>query len=124
MGANKKSSTMICTKGKSMSEELNWLEKILVCLLLPATFWGAAGALTRSIRMRKNWKHWLFEMMGGVLSANMVCPLVVERVNEQWHYTLFFLVGWGGLELMGRLYEACATALEKHIQKKINPDGE
>lgn len=114
---------MANVKGKCMSEEVTWLEKMLAYILLPATFWGAAGALTRSIRTRKNWKHWFFEMLGGVLSANMVMPLVVEYAATRWHYTLFFLVGWGGLELMGRLYESLATALENRIKKKINPDG-
>lgn len=110
-------------KGKRMSEEITWLEKILAYVLLPATFWGAAGALTRSIRLRKSWKLWFFEMLGGVVTANMVCPLIQSETPEKWHYTLFFLVGWGGLELIGRLYEVSASALERRIQKKINPEG-
>lgn len=114
---------MANVKGKCMSEEITWLEKILAYVLFPATFWGAAGALTRSIRTRKNWKLWVTEMLGGVLTANMVCPLIVEHVDDKWHHTLFFLVGWGGLELIGRLYEASASALERRIQKKINPEG-
>lgn len=114
---------MANVKGKCMSEEITWLEKILAYVLLPATFWGAAGALTRSIKLRKSWKLWVFEMLGGVLTANMVYPLIAEHVDDEWHYTLFFLVGWGGLELIGRLYEASASALERRIQKKINPEG-
>ena len=123
MDANKRSTGVVNVKVKCMSEEITWLEKILAYVLLPATFWGAAGALTRSIKLRKSWKLWVFEMLGGVLTANMVCPLIAEYVDDKWHYTLFFLVGWGGLELIGRLYEASASALERRIQKKINPEG-
>ena len=123
MDANKRSTGVANVKVKCMSEEITWLEKILAYVLLPATFWGAAGALTRSIKLRKSWKLWFFEMLGGVLTANMVYPLIAERVDDKWHYTLFFLVGWGGLELIGRLYEVSASALERRIQKKINPEG-
>lgn len=123
MDANKRSTGVANVKGKCMSEEITWLEKILVYVLLPATFWGAAGALTRSIKLRKSWKLWVTEMLGGMLTANMVYPLIAEHVDVKWHYTLFFLVGWGGLELIGRLYEVSASALERRIQKKINPEG-
>ena len=114
---------MANVKGKCMSEEITWLEKILAYVFLPATFWGAAGALTRSIKTRRCWKLWFFEMVGGSLTANMVFPLISEYADEKYQYTLYFFIGWGGLELIGRLYEASASALERRIQKKINPEG-
>lgn len=123
MDVNRRSTGVANVKGKRMSEEITWLEKTLAYILLPATFWGAAGALTRSVKLRKSRKLWVFEMLGGMLTANMVYPLIAEYVDAKWHYTLFFLVGWGGLELIGRLYEASASALERRIKKKINPEG-
>lgn len=38
----------------------------------------------------------VIEVVGGVVTANMVCHLIQAETPAQWHYTLFFwLVGVG-----------------------------
>lgn len=100
------------------------LERGLAWLLMPATIYGAGGAIINAARSGKNWKQVCFEGAGGVVAANMVGPLITAHSPETWHYTLYFFVGWGGLELVGRIYEAGVSALERRIQNRINPDGE
>ena len=102
-------------------ESLNYLERILQFILLPASLYGAGGALMHSTRKGRSISQALMEVVGGVVTTNMVCPLIQAETPEKWHYTLFFLVGWGGLELVGRLYEAGVCALERYIQRKVNP---
>ena len=104
------------------TESLNYLERALQFVLLPASLYGAGGALMHSARKGRSIPQALLEVVGGVVTANMVCPLIQAETPEKWHYTLFFLVGWGGLELVGRIYEAAVCALERYIQRKINPD--
>ena len=105
-------------------ESLNYLERLLQFFLLPASLYGAGGALMHATRKGRTLGQALIEVVGGVATANMVCPLIQAETPEKWHYTLFFLVGWGGLELVGRLYEAGVCALERYIQRKINPGEE
>ena len=104
-------------------ESLNYLERLLQFILLPASLYGAGGALMHSTRKGRTLGQAVIEVVGGVVTANMVCPLIQAETPAQWHYTLFFLVGWGGLELVGRLYEAGVCALERYIQRKVNPDN-
>ncbi|MDL2315493.1 hypothetical protein LJC59_00220 [Desulfovibrio sp. OttesenSCG-928-A18] len=99
------------------------LDRILAWLLLPATLYGAGGALMHAGRKKQPVRKTIVELTGGAITANMVCPLVQHYTPEQMHYTLFFLVGWGGLELVGRLYEAIAAALEARIRRRLG-EGE
>ncbi|GAB1254774.1 hypothetical protein [Desulfovibrio falkowii] len=103
------------------AESLNYLERILQFVLLPASLFGAGGALMHSSRKGRSIGQTFMEVVGGVVTTNMVCPLIQAETPDTWHYTLFFLVGWGGLELVGRLYEAGVCALERYIQRKVNP---
>ena len=82
-------------------ESLNYLESFLQFILLPASLYGAGGALMHSTRKGRTLGQAVIEVVGGVVTANMVCPLIQAETPAQWHYTLFFLVGWGGLELVG-----------------------
>ena len=94
-------------------------ESFLAWLLLPATIYGAGGAVFRAIRKGRNWKQVAFEAGGGVLVANMLGPVIAGHAPEQWQYTLYFLVGWGGLEGVGRLYETCVAGLQKRLQASM-----
>ncbi|WP_302413502.1 hypothetical protein [uncultured Desulfovibrio sp.] len=98
------------------TESLNYLERALQFVLLPASLYGAGGALMHSARKGRSIPQALLEVVGGVVTANMVCPLIQAETPEKWHYTLFFLVGWGGLELVGRIYEAAVCALDVVFQ--------
>ena len=96
------------------------LDRILGWVLLPATLYGAGGALLRAGRRKdKSARQTVAEVFGGAVIANVVCPLVQDVTPEKWHYTLFFLVGWGGLELIGRAYEALAQGLESRIRRQV-----
>lgn len=100
------------------------LQRGLAWLLMPATLYGAGGGIIKAIRHGKNWKQVILEGTGGVVAANVVGPFIASNSPETWHYTLYFFVGWGGLELVGRIYEAAVSALEHRVQNRINPDGE
>ncbi|MDL2317185.1 hypothetical protein LJC59_08990 [Desulfovibrio sp. OttesenSCG-928-A18] len=100
------------------------IDRVLAWLLLPATFYGAGGALMHAGRKGRNLRKTLIEIIGGAITANMVCPLVQDYSPEQLHYTLFFLVGWGGLELVGRLYDVFAAALEERVRSKLRGKDE
>ena len=100
------------------------LDRILAWVFLPATLYGAGGALINARRSGKSIPQTIAEAVGGAVTANVVMPLVQDFAPERWHYTLFFLVGWGGLEAVGRLYGAALSALERRIQHQINPHDE
>ena len=95
------------------------IDRILTLLLLPATLYGAGGALMHARRKGKPIRQSFVEVIGGAFTAHMLTQVVVSYVPDAWHSVVFFLVGWGGLELVGRLYEAAAKGLENRITKKI-----
>lgn len=97
----------------------NLLDRALAVIFGSASIYGAGGALISARRKGKGLPQTLMEVLGGALTANIVMPLVQEYAPEKFHYTLFFLVGWGGLELVGRLYEAFAQALEDRIRRGV-----
>ena len=105
-----------------MNDLKQLLDDALSWLLLPASLYGMGGAILSAARKGKGWKQIALEGTGGVFVANMVGPLVAMHAPEHWHYTLYFLVGWCGLEGVGRLYEAIAAAVERRIQRRIE-DG-
>ena len=96
-----------------------FLDNLLALLLLPATLYGAGGALMHARRRGKPIRQTIVEVIGGAFTANMLGGIITNYVSSDWQPICFFLVGWGGLELVGRLYEAAATALENRISKKI-----
>ena len=102
-----------------MDNLTGFLDRVLGWLLLPATLYGAGGALLRYGRKDKPARQTVAEVFGGALIANVVCPLVQDMTPEKWHFTCFFLVGWGGLELIGRAYEALAQGIESRIRKQV-----
>ena len=102
-----------------MDSIMDYLDKLLAIVLIPATFHGAGGAFMHARRKGKPLRQTAIEVVGGAITANMLCPLVQDLTPDKWHYTLFFLVGWGGLELVSRLYEATAQSLERRIQNKV-----
>lgn len=98
------------------------VSKVLTFALLPATVYGAGGAFIQARRNKRPARQTLLEVIGGVITANMLSPLVQDATPEKLHFTLFFLVGWGGLELAGRMYEALANALERRIRQRLGDD--
>ena len=76
--------------------------------LTPATVFGAGGGLIRAIRRRGSWKQVVTEMLGGVVVANVLFPVAEAYLPPAWHYTAFFLVGWGGIEMVGWAYTSAA----------------
>lgn len=100
-----------------MQEFTTLTDRILAWLFLPATLYGAGGAVMRAVRKGKTWTQTLFEAGGGILVANMLGPLIKGHTPVNWHYTLYFLAGWGGLEGVSRLYEAVVSGLEKRAHK-------
>lgn len=96
------------------------VSKVLTFALLPATVYGAGGAFIQARRNKRPARQTLLEVIGGVITANMLSPLVQDATPEKLHFTLFFLVGWGGLELVSRLYEVAVSALERRIAQKLS----
>lgn len=104
-----------------MQDNLTLAERILAFLFLPATLYGAGGAFLHSTRKGRSSLQVVLEAIGGAITTNMLSPLIVKFTPLEIHYTLFFFAGWGGLELVGRMYEAIASAAEKRIHNQINP---
>lgn len=102
-----------------MDSITEFFDRLLALVLLPATLYGAVGAFMQARRNKKPARQTIIEVIGGTITANMLSPLVQDVTPDRWHYTLFFLVGWGGLELVGRLYEVTAKALEARIARKL-----
>ena len=98
------------------------LDRALAALLLPATLYGAGGAFISARRAGKPLRHSIVEVFGGAFTANMMADLVAGNVPQEWLPICFFLVGWGGRDLVGRLYEATARALERRIERKIGDE--
>lgn len=97
------------------------MDRLLGWFLLPATLFGAGGAFMHSRKKGLPLGQKISEVLGGVIIANMAMPLVQAHTPESWHYTAFFLVGWGGVELIDRIYNAALNAVEKRINRAINP---
>lgn len=102
-----------------MEEFRNFGEHLLAWVFLPATLLGAAGGIMGAVKRRKSWKQIIFEGAGGMILSNVVYPLVAEYAPPEWHYSLFFLVGWGGVQGVGHFYEVVTSALESRVREKL-----
>lgn len=102
-----------------MDDLIEFLNRALAVFLGSATLYGAGGAFMHARRKGKPLRQSAIEVLGGAITTNMLSPIVQDFTPEKWHYTLFFLIGWGGLELVGRLYEAIVCAVECRIKKNI-----
>lgn len=102
-----------------MDPFVEWLERTLALLFVPATLYGGCGALMRSRRDKRPLRQVVSEVTGGALTAHMLTPVIVSAIPAEWHAVCFFLAGWGGLELVGRLYEAVAHGVEERLRHKI-----
>lgn len=96
------------------------LEAFVSWTLFPATLFGAGGAFMRSRRRGQSLPQTITAALGGAVIANVTMPLAHQYSPEEWHYTLFFFVGWGGLELVGLVY-ALLLALGEYFVKKHFP---
>ena len=107
-----------------MNDFKELLESALAWLFLPATIWGAGGAVIRAVKKEetKNWKNIFFQGIGGIFVANMLMPLVDLYTPPQFHYTLYFLAGWGGLAFVDRLYRLVSGIVERRIAAKFGGD--
>lgn len=105
-----------------MDGVVDFLNECLAVVLLPATLYGAGGAVMHARSRGKPLRQSFFEVLGGALTANMLCPIVSDYAPANWHYTLFFFVGWGGLEFVGRSYEAFAKSWERRITQTVGGD--
>lgn len=97
----------------------DFLDKLLAVTLGSATLYGAGGAFMHARRKGKPLSQSLVEVISGAFTANMMSNVITSQVPQEWQPICFFLVGWGGLELVGRLYEAAAAAVEKRIGRKL-----
>lgn len=102
-----------------LEQVIDWLERVLAMLFVPATLYGGGGALLRRRKDTRTLGQVLSEVSGGALTAHMLAPIIQKTASEDWHAVCFFLAGWGGLELVGRIYEAVANGVEDRIRHKI-----
>lgn len=98
----------------------NWWESLLAWLLMPATLFGAGGAMIHAVRKGKSPRQTVAEGVSGIIIAHMIYPIITAHTPEIWHYSLYFLTGWGGLELVNRVYEAAVSALEERIRGRVS----
>ena len=98
---------------------MDWAERILTLIFVPATLYGGVGALARRRNDSRALRQIISEVCGGAVTAHMLTPAIQNNISADWQSVCFFLAGWGGLELMGRIYEAIAHALEERIRQKI-----
>ncbi|MDR2056148.1 MAG: hypothetical protein LBQ10_09820 [Desulfovibrio sp.] len=105
-----------------MERFISFLNDVLSVFLLPATLYGAGGALMHAGRKGKSFRQVLFEVLGGVLTTNALAPLIRNYCPDEAQTTLYFLVGWGGLKCVDRIYEAVVAALERRIQRKLGDE--
>ena len=106
-----------------MEQFIDWVERVLSLIFVPATLYGGAGALMRRGRGERTFGQVISEVFGGALTAHMLTPVIYANIPPEWQSVSFFLVGWGGLELVGRLYEAVAQGLENRIRGRVEGKG-
>lgn len=108
-------------KGKGMVEHISdWIERLLALLFVPATLYGGCGALMRRRKDSRTLRQRISEVGGGALTAHMLTQIIQDMTPEAWHAVCFFLAGWGGLELVGRLYEAIADGVAERLRRRIS----
>ena len=106
-----------------MEQFIDWVERILSLIFVPATLYGGAGAFMRRGRGERSCGQVISEVFGGALTAHMLTPVVYAYIPLEWQSVSLFLAGWGGLELVGRLYEAVAQGLENRIRDRVEGKG-
>ena len=108
-------------KGVGRVEQFTDLvERMLSLIFVPATIYGASGAFLRVGRGKRSCGQVVFEVFGGAITAHMFSEIINAQVPMQYHSVCFFLVGWGGLEFVGRLYEAVANGLESRVRGSVS----
>ena len=71
-------------------------------------------------RQGKPIRQSVVEIISGIFTAHMMSDVIVLYVPLVWHSTGYFLVGMGGLALMGRLYESAEAALVRRVSRKVS----
>ena len=51
---------------------------------------GAAGGFVKAVRAKRSVKVIFFELFGGIITANILSPIIADYAPESWHHTLFF----------------------------------
>lgn len=97
----------------------DFVDKVLSWLLLPATGYGACGAFFRCKRNGKSIIQTATEVVGGAVVANVTMPIVAEYAPASTHWTIFFLVGWGGMGLVELAYYVFARGVEVKIRRAL-----
>jgi hypothetical protein len=98
------------------------VDSIITLLLLPTTLYGLGGAIVHAHRSGKPLRQSFIVISSGAFTAHMFSPAIIAHVPEAWHAVMFFLAGYGGVELVSRLYEAVVSAVEARIRRKIGDE--
>lgn len=99
---------------------LDWLYNFLSILFVPASAFGAIGAIQRGVKEKETGRQLLFRAVGGCVIVSMAMPVVADYLPQNWLYTAAYLCGWIGVEGVSWLAEQILTALGKRAQKKIS----
>ena len=103
-----------------MTESLrHMLDSVLLWLTSHPSLYGAGGAMLRATRTGRSWKQIVTETLGGVFVANMIGPLLSEHAHAHWHATLYFIAGWGGLELVAWAYDQAVKTAELRLRSRF-----
>lgn len=76
--------------------------------------------MLRAVRTGRGWKLVCFEVLAGIIIANMIGPLMTEHAPSEWHPTLYFLAGWAGLEAVDWVYDKVVKLIAERFKIKID----
>lgn len=105
-----------------MNALLEWLYKIADTIftpsIVPATFGGAVGGGYKAYHDKLAWRSAIFRIFWGIVFARMCSKWVTAHVGEDLQFIVFFVIGYGAIEIVDRILQVGSDTLNDIIDAK------
>jgi hypothetical protein len=106
-----------------MNTVIEWLTKLFDTVVtpsvIPATMGGALGGGYKGYHDKLSWKDTFLRIMWGIIFARMFSNMVVSHVSEELQFIVFFVIGYGAIEIVDHVLEIGGDAIKDVIDAKV-----
>ena len=106
-----------------MNTVIEWLTKlfdtVVTPAVIPATLGGALGGGYKGYHDKLSWKDTILRIMWGIIFARMFANIVVSHVSEELQFIVFFVIGYGAIEIVDHVLEIGGDAIKDVIDAKV-----
>ena len=106
-----------------MNNIIEWLAKFFDTIItpsaIPATMGGALGGGYKGYHDKLSWKDTFLRILWGVIFARMFSHMVESHVSEELQFIVFFVIGYGAIEIVDHVIEVGGDAIRDVVDAKV-----